>query len=90
MIALVGPSGAGKSTLFNLLQGILSTTGQVELKLMESPLKIYRMADLRSAIAHVPQETFLFGGTIRENLALCPTKYKKTEMIDACQSSLYS
>ena len=58
MVALVGPSGAGKSTLFHLLQGLESLAG--EIKINGTPTKDLTLADLRSAIAHVPQDTFLF------------------------------
>ncbi len=66
-IALVGPTGAGKSTLVNLLprfyeasSGRITVDGQ---DLREIPL-----AHLRSQIAVVSQEPFLFNGTIRENI----------------------
>ena len=69
VIAFVGPSGAGKSTLFNLLQGYYRPqSGKITIN--GKSIEDLSYADLRSTIAHVPQETFLFGGTIRENLAI--------------------
>ena len=54
---------------------------------MEYPLKNLSFADLRSAIAHVPQETFLFGGTFRENLVMARPSVQEEEMIEACRSA---
>jgi ATP-binding cassette subfamily B protein len=68
MIGLVGHSGAGKSTLINLIcrfydpnQGYISIDG--------IPLKKIKQEDLRKQIGVVLQETFLFDGTITENIA---------------------
>lgn len=68
IIALVGPSGAGKSTLVALIPrfydvsaGAISVDGH--------DVRRVRLKDLREAIGMVPQETTLFGGTIRENIA---------------------
>lgn len=68
MVALVGPSGSGKSTLVSLLMRLYDPTGG---KICfdgrdgtELPLSV-----LRSQMAIVPQDIFLFGGTIRENIA---------------------
>jgi ATP-binding cassette subfamily B protein len=86
VIAFVGPSGAGKSTLFNLLQGFYQPqTGTIRINGM--PIEELSFADLRSAIAHVPQETFLFGGTFRENLAIACPAIQEEKMIEACQSA---
>ena len=86
VIAFVGPSGAGKSTLFNLLQGFYQPqTGTIRINGM--PIEELSFADLRSAIAHVPQETFLFGGTFRENLVMARPSVQEEEMIEACRSA---
>ncbi len=68
VIALVGPSGAGKSTLvaliprfYDLSSGAILVDGH--------DIRALRLADLRGAIGMVPQETTLFGGPIRENIA---------------------
>ncbi len=86
VIAFVGPSGAGKSTLFNLLQGFYKPqTGRIRINGI--PIEELSFADLRSAIAHVPQETFLFGGTFRENLVMARPSVQEEEMIEACRSA---
>ncbi|MDD2527500.1 MAG: ABC transporter transmembrane domain-containing protein [Lentimicrobiaceae bacterium] len=68
LVALVGPSGAGKSTLVSLLLRLYEpTSGRIlfdETCNQKIPLSV-----LRSQMAIVPQDIFLFGGSIRENIA---------------------
>jgi ATP-binding cassette subfamily B protein len=82
VVAFVGPSGAGKSTLFNLLHGFYRPhTGGI---LVDGILtEDYSLSELRSSMAHVSQETFLFAGTIRENLMLARPEVSEEEMIGA-------
>jgi subfamily B ATP-binding cassette protein MsbA len=68
VIALVGPSGAGKSTLVALIPRFYDVTSG-EILVDGKRVGEVRLKDLRSAIGLVPQETTLFGGTIRENIA---------------------
>jgi ATP-binding cassette, subfamily B, bacterial MsbA len=67
VLALVGPSGAGKSTLFNLIPRFYDPTGG-EIRVDGVNLRRVTQASLRGQIGIVPQETLLFGGTIRENI----------------------
>lgn len=68
MVGLVGPSGAGKSTLIHLLCRFYDPDeGVVELDGIS--LNRYRQEELRSNIGVVLQETFLFDGTIAQNIA---------------------
>ncbi len=83
VVALVGPSGAGKSTFFSLLQGIYKPN-QGHVFINRKSTQDYSPEDLRSAIAYVPQETFLFSGTIRENLMIARPKITELEMEQAC------
>ncbi|MCQ6277204.1 ABC transporter ATP-binding protein [Bacillus sp. V3B] len=86
IIAFVGPSGAGKSTLFHLLQGFYQPqTGRIRIN--GTSIEELSFSDLRSAIAHVPQETFLFGGTFRENLAIARPDIQEEKMMEACRSA---
>lgn len=67
-VAFVGPSGGGKSTLFALIQRFHDVSSG-ELTLDGRAVGEWSLDDLRSAIAMVPQEVHLFGGTIAENIA---------------------
>ncbi|MGG0185182.1 ABC transporter ATP-binding protein [Bacillus rhizoplanae] len=86
--AIVGLSGAGKTTLFNLLQGFYKPQSGCIL-IDDVAIENLSPSELRSSIAHVPQETFLFGGTIRENLLLARpgTTITDEEMIDAAKAA---
>jgi ATP-binding cassette, subfamily B, bacterial len=86
VVALVGPSGVGKSTLFHLLQGFYAPTGG---KLMYGavPSDNLPLSELRRAIAYVPQETFLFSGTIRDNIAYGRTDATEDEIILAAKDA---
>jgi ABC-type multidrug transport system fused ATPase/permease subunit len=68
-IALVGTTGAGKSTLVNLLARFYEfTSGQIYID--GKPIREYGLRALREAIGVVTQESFLFNGSIRENLLM--------------------
>lgn len=68
MIALVGASGAGKSTIASLLLRLHDpNSGAILFDGKDS--REFSLSALRSQIALVPQDIFLFGGTIRENIA---------------------
>ncbi|WP_026694390.1 ABC transporter ATP-binding protein [Peribacillus kribbensis] len=86
VIAVVGPSGAGKSTLFSLIQGIYKPFSG-EIQIGGKPIEDMILAELRSSIAFVPQETFLFGGSIKDNLMLAKPGLTEREMIRACQDA---
>ena len=67
VVALVGPSGAGKSTIVNLaLRFYDAAAGTVRLD--GTDVRRLRLSSLRAAIGLVPQDIFLFGGTIAENI----------------------
>lgn len=68
-LAVVGPSGIGKSTLAALLTGMVRPQAG-EVLLGGVPVGELRPAALHRLVALVPQETYLFQGTLRENLAL--------------------
>jgi ABC-type multidrug transport system fused ATPase/permease subunit len=68
-VALVGPTGAGKSTLVHLLTRFYEyDTGEILLD--GQPIRDLPKGTLRSAIGMVTQESFLFNGTVRDNLRL--------------------
>jgi ABC-type multidrug transport system fused ATPase/permease subunit len=68
-IALVGATGAGKSTLVNLLVRFYEFTGG-QIYIDGKPIREYGLRTLREAIGVVTQESFLFNGSIRENLLM--------------------
>ncbi|NWQ39139.1 ABC transporter ATP-binding protein [Bacillus sp. EB106-08-02-XG196] len=86
VIALVGPSGAGKSTLFNLLQGFYKPHSG-EIYISGKSITEFTASELRSSMAHVPQDTFLFAGTFRENLMIARPDATEKEMIEAAISA---
>lgn len=82
VVALVGPSGAGKSTLFNLIQRFYQPQSG-DIAIAGKSLKEITSSELRSSIGLVPQETFLFSGTMRENLLLARPGISEKEMVHA-------
>jgi ATP-binding cassette subfamily B protein len=65
--AIVGPTGSGKSTLAALLLRIWEP-GQGTLLLDGTPIDAWPLQQLRHSIGYVPEDTFLFGDTLRENI----------------------
>jgi ABC-type bacteriocin/lantibiotic exporter with double-glycine peptidase domain len=68
-VALVGPSGSGKSTLLNLLAGLYKPVGG-DIAYDGRALHDMDLRAVRQQIGVVPQHPFIFGGTMRENIAL--------------------
>ena len=78
-IALVGATGAGKSTLVNLLVRFYEfNAGQIYVD--RKPIREYALPRLREAIGVVTQESFLFNGSIRENLLMGKPDASDTEL----------
>ena len=83
-IAIVGPTGAGKTTLVNLIMrfydldaGTISLDGR--------DIASFPRAELRSKVGMVLQDTWLFGGTIRENLAYGNPSASEEEILEAAR-----
>ncbi len=86
LVALVGPSGAGKSTLVSLLLRLYDPTlGRILFDGRES--YSIPLSSLRSQMAIVPQDIFLFGGTIRENIAYGKPGASEDMIIEASQKA---
>jgi ABC-type multidrug transport system fused ATPase/permease subunit len=83
-IALVGPSGAGKSTIAGLLMQFYPLSGG-RILVDGHDVANYDLTSLRRHIGIVPQETLLFGGTIRENIAYGKPGATDQEIIEAAQ-----
>jgi len=85
-VALVGQTGAGKSTLVNLLTRFYEyDTGEILLD--GRPLREMPRDALRRAVGMVTQESFLFNGTIRENLRLGKPDASGEEMLAALEAA---
>jgi ATP-binding cassette, subfamily B, multidrug efflux pump len=67
-LAIVGPTGSGKSTLVNLVPRLLDAEAGMVL-IDGRPIREWPLAQLRAGIGFVPQETFLFSSSIRDNIA---------------------
>ena len=80
--AIVGPSGAGKSTIADLVMGLIRPDeGRV---LVDGrPLRAEQMRSWRSGIGYVPQDTFLFHDTVRENLLWARPEASEEEIREA-------
>ncbi len=86
MVAIVGPSGAGKSTITTLLLGLYEpSAGAIEFdgRLSTS----FSLSALRRQLALVPQDIFLFGGTIRENIGYGRPGATDSEIAEAAEKA---
>ena len=84
-LALVGPTGAGKSTLAKLVARLYDpTSGAVRLGGVD--LRDATLASLRGRIVVIPQEGFLFNGTIRDNVRLARADATDVEVDDALRA----
>lgn len=86
MIGLVGKSGAGKSTLINLMSRLYDVDSG-SLRMDGVDVRKIRQADLRQQIGVVLQETFLFSGSIMENISYAKPDATREEVIDAAISA---
>jgi ATP-binding cassette subfamily B protein len=85
-VALVGPSGAGKSTVFALLLRFYDPqTGRITLDGID--LRALALPELRGAIALVPQETVIFGGSAAENIRFGRQDADDEEVRDAARAA---
>ncbi|MBE0676242.1 MAG: ATP-binding cassette domain-containing protein [Bacteroidales bacterium] len=86
LVAIVGPSGAGKSTLTGLLLRLHEPVAG-EILFDGKSSTGFSLTALRRQIALVPQDVFLFGGTIRENIAYGKPGATENDIIDAAQKA---
>ncbi len=85
-IAVVGPSGSGKSTLVNLIPRLWdATSGTVSFD--DVDVRKLDLTYLRENIGIVSQETYLFNGTIRQNLLYAKPHATEDELIEACKKA---
>ena len=85
VLAVVGPTGAGKSTIAKLITRFYDPTfGHVTID--GHDLRDVSIDSLRSQLGVVPQEPFLFNGTIRDNVAFARRDATDDEVIEACRA----
>jgi ATP-binding cassette subfamily B multidrug efflux pump len=85
-VAIVGPTGAGKTTLVNLIMRFYEIdAGRITLDGVDT--REMTRSDLRSRIGMVLQDTWLFGGTIRENIAYGRPGASEAEILAAAQAT---
>jgi ATP-binding cassette subfamily B protein len=85
-LAIVGATGSGKSTLIGLIPRLLEAA-EGSLWIDGRPIRSYPLKVLRSNIGVVPQETFLFSDTIRENLRFGAPDATEAEMLEAAEAA---
>ena len=86
MYAIVGPSGSGKSTIVNLLPRLYDVdAGSV--KIGDTDVREIDLDYLRRSIGVVTQDSYLFNGTIRENLLYAKETATEQELLGACRSA---
>ncbi|GGJ19312.1 ABC transporter ATP-binding protein [Neoroseomonas lacus] len=83
-VAFVGPSGAGKSTLCSLLPRFYEVQGG-RISIDGIDIRAMTLASLRRQIGIVQQDVFLFGGTLRENIAYGRLDASEAEIIEAAR-----
>ena len=88
-VALVGPSGAGKTTLAQLLMRFWDPSDGV-VTLGNTDLRDYHLDDLRSRIALVAQDTYLFNNSLRENILIAKPTASDTELAQAVELAALS
>ena len=84
MVALVGPTGAGKTTLMNLLLRFYDVKGG-SIKIDGVDIRDMKREDLRSLFSLVLQDTWLFSGSIYDNIRYGRLNARKDEVIDAAK-----
>jgi|CZKF01.1.fsa_nt_gi ATP-binding cassette subfamily B protein len=85
-LAIVGPTGSGKSTLINLITRLYEAP-EGSLLIDGRPVRDYPLAVLRQNIGLVPQETFLFSTTIRENIAFGVPHASPAALLEAAEAA---
>lgn len=84
-IAIVGPTGAGKTTMVNLLMRFYEMQSG-EIRIDGTPISALTRENIHNLFCMVLQDTWLFEGTIRENIAYSKTGATDEEIIQACKS----
>ncbi len=86
ILGIVGPPGSGKSTLLSLIPRVFDVS-QGCILLDGIDIRDFQVGSLRSKISFIPQEPFLFDGTIRENITFGNKRTKDPELIKAAEEA---
>lgn len=86
VLALVGPSGSGKSTIAKLLAGYWDPS-EGEIRVGDHLLTDYSQEEINRMIAYVDQETYLFDGTILDNIRMAKPNAADTEVMAAARTA---
>jgi ATP-binding cassette subfamily B protein len=89
VLGIVGPPGSGKTTLLSLIPRIFDVGGGY-ITLDGIDIRKIQLAQLRSMISYMPQEPFLFAGTIRENITFDSRKTNESKLIQAVERASLS
>jgi ATP-binding cassette subfamily B protein len=84
-VAIVGPTGAGKTTMVNLLMRFYEITGG-SISIDGIDTKSVPRANVHDQFSMVLQDTWVFQGTVRENIAYARTDVSDQQIIDACKA----
>jgi len=85
-VAIVGRTGACKTTLVNLIPRLFDPT-EGEIRIDSINIKEWRLRNLRKVIGYVPQETFLFSTTVKENIAFGAEDASMKQIEEAADSA---
>ena len=85
-IAIVGPTGCGKTTLINLLMRFYDVCGG-EIRVSGEPIRELKRSSLRSSFGIVLQETWIFKGTVRDNIAYGKPDATLEEIVEAARQA---
>lgn len=85
-LAIVGMSGGGKSTLFKLLMGFYQPSDG-DITIFGKNYRDFTLDELRSLLAYVPQENYLFNSTIKENLLFSKKNATDEEILKVCKAA---
>jgi ATP-binding cassette subfamily B protein len=86
VVGIVGPPGSGKTTLLSLIPRLYDPTAGC-IRLDGADLRRLRLEHLRAAIACMPQEPFLFAGTLRENIAFDDPGVSEQRLVEAAREA---
>lgn len=82
VLGIIGPPGSGKTSLLNLVPRFYDAS-KGRILIAGTDTRTLCLADLRARIAYVPQEPFMFAGTITENITLGDARYPKEDIENA-------